>query len=334
MPILLPRRSIPADGGTGTNPQTTAGLMALAPPGRIYSKSPFLPYTGTGWKNGQTFEYSIFVNPSNSAQLLMYYTGNALGGVGGGIGLATAAVSDPLDWTDYGSNPVCTPSGVGVRNCTALYDPTNNVIRLYASGDDATILLYTSTNGTTFTAYNGGSPVFQASQCLRSGCTAVSNSAILRADATHWYMYYCHRGSYGILPSIRIATSSDGNTWTDSGESGWAATASTYYSEYLEGMNQIIAMPDGNYILIASCMTTGGAWSCGWASASSPLGPFTPAASPMFLGNPQAGWFDSLLAVNPSVFNLNGEWLLFYSGGNGSPSNYAENHYSTALARF
>lgn len=340
MSLILARRRSPADGGTGQNPQTTAGLLALAPPGRLYSVSPFLPYTGTGWKSGQTFEYSIFVNPWNAAQLLMYYTGEVTGGSGGGIGVATASVTNPTKWTDYGSNPVVTPpSNSQCRQCTALYDPTNNLIRLYVSGDNATILAYTSTDGFTFTAYNGGAPVFQPSQCTRAGCTNVSNAAILRASATSWFMYYCHRGSYGTLPSIRIATSSDGYTWTDHGESGWANSPGTYYATYLEGMNQIVAMPDGQYLLVTSAYAgtppSSSGWSCAWATASSPLGPFTPASQPMFTPNPQSGTFDSGLAVNPSVFNLNGKWYLFYSGSNGSSvGNYNNNQYSTGIAEF
>jgi hypothetical protein len=309
--------------------------MALAPPGRLSSVSPFLPYIGTGWKSGQTFEYSIFVNPWNSAQLLMYYTGEQNGGHGGAIGLATASITDPTHWTDYGSNPVVTPpSDSQCRQCTTLYDPTNNIIRLYVSGDNANILCYTSTDGINFTVHNAGAPVFAPSQCLLPGCTNVSNWAVLRVSATEWYAYYCHRGSAsGTLPSIRIATSSDGYTWTDHGESGWAKVPGTYYAQYLEGMNQILAMPDGKYLLITSAYD-GVNWVSAWATASSPLGPFNPSTAPMFTPNPVRGTFDCDLAVNPSIFNLNGKWYLFYSGSGSHNSDYNNNYYSTGLAEF
>jgi hypothetical protein len=331
MSLVLLHRTPPADGGTGQNPQTSAGLMALAPPGRLNSVSPLLPYIGTGWKAGQTLEYSIFVNPLDATQLLMYYAGLQNPGVNGGIGLATAAVSDPTHWTDYASNPLYT-GGNQVRSNTVLWNPDASKFWMYVSPDDNNINLYTSSLPTG--PFVLDSNVFTPGQCLLAGCTSVSNMAVLRVDATHWYGYFSHRGSYGVLPSIRLATSPDGKVWTDTGQTMWAKSPGTYYATYLEGMNQIIPMPDGTYILVTSAYDSTN-WVCAWASSPSLIGPFTPAAAPMFVKNPTGGTFDCGMVANPSVFNLNGRWYLFYAGSiQPGAGGYSNSYWSTGIALF
>jgi hypothetical protein len=216
-----------------------------------------------------------------------------------------------------------------------VYDPVAGKLNLYASPDDKIMNLYTSSDGTTWTAF-GSNPVWQPSQVSGvSGVTFAANMGVLRVDATHWYGYYSIRSSsQGVLTSIRYCTSTDGKAWTDGGAGNplLTTTAATYYSTYLEGMNQIITDGAGGYGIVTSCYD-GTTWTCGLATGSSPTGPFTLPAAPMFQISSDPGAWDRGVVASPSIYNLNGSWWLFYSGSIGQIP-YTNAYYNIGLAQF
>lgn len=339
MPIGFSKLRLAPNGGTGQNPTTMAGLLALVPPGRLNSINPILPYLGSGWKSGQTFEYVIVPKPGDPTHLYMYYCGEYNGGSGGGIGLAIASASTPTVWTDQVSvNPLVynIPNGTGqVRLGDVVWDPVTSVFNMYVSSDNVTMDLFTSPDGLTWTAYSGN-PVWQSSQVIGiTGVYEVSNMGVLRADATHWYGYYSHRSTQlGTLPSIRLATSPDGKSWTDANVTLWSTLTGTYYSKYLEGRNQILQTPDGNYAIVTSCYNNTN-WVMGMATSSAPNTAFTPLAIPMFTASGVLGSFDSSLVASGAIYNLNGKWFLFYSGSQvPGIGNYGSGFWSTGIAEF
>lgn len=352
MPALLGRRQPLLDGGTGQNPATVAGLLALAPPGRLNSINPILPYLGPapGWQSGQTFEQVVLVDPHNAARLLMYYCGQRNGGIGGGIGRCTASAAAPTVWTPYAGNPLMTAIGdesAGkawysdqIRLDSVIYDPVADQIRLYTTGRNLltghdSVGLWTSpgTDGVAFTQ-NAGNPIWTPAQATGIGgvtVTDVSQLCVYRFDATHWYGYYCHRGSDGVLPNIRLCTSSDGIAWTDTATVAWTKLG-TYDSVYVEGKNQILALDQ--YVLITSSFD-GTHWVCAAGTSPALTGAFTPLATPIFKASGVPGTYDETLVSCPSIYNLNGKWYLFYCGTN-QPlgSNYNVAYWSSGMALF
>lgn len=327
----------PVDGGTGQDPQTASGLLALAPPGRLNSINPIIPHFGdptTGWAGGQTMECCVLVDPHDSSRLLMYFCGQGLDGLNGYIGRATAAVTDPTHWTFDPRNPLF---GGSNRLDSIVYDPVADLFMAYStlSTNNAEINLYTSpgTDGINFTAYPSN-PVFQSSQCLEAGTTNVTQGAVIRIDATHWYMIYAHSGSYGTLPDLRLASSSDGKAWTDTGTTSWAqGAAGAYDSTHLE-WHQIQQTPDGTFLLVAECYD-GTTWTIGAATSPTITGAFTKQASPIFKPSGVDGTFDKIHVATPAIFQLNGEWYLFYCGSHLQPGpSYNNSYWSVGMAKF
>lgn len=322
--------------GSGTNAATITALAALAPPKRLFT-NPIIPCSGVGWKSGQTFESMIIVDPKDSTRLLQFYTGQYNGGHGGGFGLATAPVSDPTRWTDL--TPVApiiwdVNSG-GVRLGSVFYQPSTDEIWLYGSIDNTVMNLYkTPANDLINWVSDGANPVWQPSQVVGvAGVTVVGNMGVLRVDATHYYGYYSLRSSSeGTLSSIRLCTSSDGKSFTDYGTNPLIRVqAGTYYSTYLEGMNQAFAA--GGEVGIVTSTYDGTHWTCGLAIASSPTGPFTMQSAPVFSCSADPAAWDSGLVASPSIFNLNGRWYIFYAGTKGAPD-YNNAYWSIGMAEF
>lgn len=337
MSLIVPRRVRPADGGTGQNPTTASGLLALAPPQRLYSVNPIYTFNGgptVQWNGGQVQEPCIFLDPTNSSQYIMFFCGQFHGGNGGYIARATAPVSNPTQWTVYGTLLF----GGNNRLDSVVWDPVASQFLAYSTvdvgGGNYQVNLYTSSDGFTFTAY-GSNPVWQPSQCTKTGCTTVSNLAVYRADAAHWYGYYAHRGSYGINPDLRLCTSSDGKNWTDTGTISWAQGAGgTYDSQYKE-WHQIIQSPDGTFMLVAECNDSS-QWTIGAATSSSLTGVFTKQSAPIFAGSGNQYDFDSNHVATPAIYNLGGKWFLFYCGTNAprGGSSYSLGYWSMGMAEF
>lgn len=319
--------------------------MALAPPGRQETVNPILSYDlGVAWKGGQVMEPSIIVDPKDSSRLLMYFCGQQHGGTAsgvGGISRMTADADDPKVWTEEPTGPLISPGASGawddvnIRCDCVVYDPVADQFKLYYTGNGGgpdRIGLATSpgNDGLTFTKH-ASNPIFTEAQVTGITASQVCESAVWRADATHWYMFYAHSGSDGQLPNIRLATSPDGIVWTDTGTVSWAKGANGTYDDTFKEWHQITKV-GSDFVLIAECYD-GDRWTVGAASSPTLTGTFTKLADPIFVGSGESGTFDKTHVATPAIYNLDGQWFLFYCG---TPQlqPYSDGYWSLGMARF
>jgi hypothetical protein len=334
--------------GTGDDPETLDGLLALAPPGRDYSVNPILSPVGpsdpTAWDGGQVMECSFILNPTNPNQWLIYYCGEEHVAAGGGIALCTAATNRPLDWTQYASNPIISAGSIpgvnetSIRLDSVVYDPVNETINVYSSGYGSTygaaVSLWTAPadDPTNFTSYSS-TPVWTPAQTGISGVTETSQFAVLRVSADEWYAYYAWRTSSATLPGVRLATSSDGKSWTDA-STQIIGLGSTYDATYIE-WHQILPLPDGNYLLVYECYGTDDLWTVACAYNSVPNTAFTKySGNPIFIGSNVVGSFDQVDVATPAIWQLNGKWYLTYCGTDPPDEGYGYGYWAVGMARF
>jgi Glycosyl hydrolases family 43 len=145
---------------------------------------------------------------------------------------------------------------------------------------------------------------------------AVPESVVL-VGSTYWCSYQDWTGDW----DIRLASASDpagpwtayaGNPIITRTTSGWENVGTSpklYAPEIMQG-------PDGTfYIFYSFCDATDGSdGKIGVASASTVTGPYTKYASNPILSTGTAGAWDSLRVGEPSVFHLDGTWVMAYMG--------------------
>lgn len=282
----------------------------------------------------------------DTTELKMYYS--AFGFTEhGGIALATSPKTyPPTSWTKQGlvfsanETPGQWDSGCirlgnvfKVGSVYYLYYHANSEfipgpVWYGGSGDNA-FGLATSTDGLTWVR-NPGNPIFEHG----GDESAIEDPVVIRVDSTHWYMYYNYRTGGLTLPGIRMATSSDGVTWSRISVQNVLKTGGvgTWDHEYIE--HSQIYYIGGHYVLIYEGFEgwPTGPWSIGIAYSESPTGPFTKySGNPIFSPSGIAGAFDEFHVATPSLFYHNGIWHLFFQGGNVSAS-YGDSFWSMGVA--
>lgn len=181
-------------------------------------------------------EPCILPNPKDPTRLVMFYSGvpekeqhRCY------VGKAWALRSDPFTWHQDAANPVFGPGKDGWDSGSMRLDAV-----LYIPEEDAYYMYYSATHAITqdriglavcpagADGYSdireanirrvGTGPVLAPEEGRPFEESMVSQAAVLRewdagARRWNWFMYYSYRGANGILPGIRLATSSDGKEW-------------------------------------------------------------------------------------------------------------------------
>lgn len=301
----------------GTNPTTYAGLVSLMPP--VRRVAPVLSGIPSSWMSQNVQDPHVLIDPKNANQLLLYFGGVSNSSSMGGVGRATAPITDPYTWTQYGGNPILAAGGAGafdeagVRVDCVVYNATADEFWMYYTGrnlggttDQIGLATSPGSDGITFTKY-GSNPILSPV----APDTHVSNCGVLRDDATHWYMYYCHRTATDVLRSIKVATSSDGLAWTQPGTVVWGTAVGDYDATYKE-LVKIYKFSD-KYALLTSCFD-GITWSAGMASCDTPTGTFVKESDAVFRPGGIVGNFDAYQVACPMFWNSNNHWYLIYQG--------------------
>jgi hypothetical protein len=259
----------------------------------------------------------------------MFYAGMAAPTSTGvmSIGRATATVADPFTWTQYASNPIISgPSGHSIR-----LDSVQRVAGtwyLYSTDVDANdILLYTSTDGFSFTPQ--GAVLTAGGQGCSDG-SVVSQGAVMY-DAGTWRMYYSYRGAQ-TLPGVRYATSSDGITWTKQGcvdviSKGAAGQPDSQFIEW----HQIQKI--GSYYVLSYEGYDGTKWTENIAYSSFPhTGWQKSQINPVFA--PSGSGWDSHHVATPAYFQIGSTWYLFYQGTTAPQGgfSYSSGNWSLGIA--
>ena len=230
------------------------------------------------------------------------------------IGRATATVAYPTSWTQYAGNPIITgPSGHSVRlDSIQLVGGTWYLYATDVTAND--ILLYTSTDGFTFSEY--GAVLTPTGQGCTDG-TVVSQGSVINepSDLTApWKMYYDYRTAGTTLQGIRYAVSSDGKTWSKTAGSSCAnlvSTGTSYDSTYIE-WQQILKI--GSYYELVYGSYSGSTWSTNIAYSTDPASGWQKSlANPIFSPSGGSNW-DGTHVSTGAFYEIGGEWWLFYQG--------------------
>jgi hypothetical protein len=189
------------------------------------------------WESQQVQEPCILLNPKDPTRLVMFYSGvpaahrNLCY-----IGKAWALKSDPFTWHQDENNPILTPSASGwdsgsIRLDTVLYIAEEDSYYIYYSGTNKSIqdrigLAICPTGADGYTAITPSTihrainiPVLTPESKAPYFEEMASQAAVWRERNTlnqnyNWFMYYSYRGKNGVLPGLRLATSTDGIHWT------------------------------------------------------------------------------------------------------------------------
>ncbi|MBP6506504.1 MAG: hypothetical protein KA257_02970 [Opitutaceae bacterium] len=192
--------------------------------------------TGHAWQSQQVQEPCLLPNPKQPGRLVMFYSGvpetNRMVAM---IGKAWADAADPFTWHEAAENPVFAP-GDGwdrgsIRLDCVLYVPEEDAYYIYYSGtvdmiQDRIGLAICPAGGDGYSGItvdaikrHGTQPVLAPEAAAPFYEEMASQAAVWRewdaaAARWDWFLYYSYRGKDGTLPGIRLATSTDGKTWT------------------------------------------------------------------------------------------------------------------------
>jgi len=289
------------------------------------------------WESDEIGDYTVL---EEATRLNLYYTGfnyDTGGGPVNGIGLATSPLAyPPTVWTKHSQifAPNATPAqwDSGFVRLGTVFKVSSTYYMYYTGTPDpgfaggAKIGLATSSDGENFTAY-ASNPVLTISGAE----TYVEDPAVIRMDATHWYMYYSYRQGGNVLPGIRVATSTDGITWTKVGDVLALGTYPAWDSQYIEHSN--VYYIESHYVLLYEGYGGSGLrpWQIGLAYSTDPLATFT-----KFTGNPilspseKGGTFDEYHVDTASFFYKSGVWYMFFGGGDSY--NYGPSRWAMGIA--
>jgi hypothetical protein len=132
-----------------------------------------------------------------------------------------------------------------------------------------------------------------------------------------WYMYYSYRGKNGILPGLRLATSTDGRTWTkhfnenDPGKMGhiFQATPRAYYE-----WHQVFKIGATYILSIEVGVERGVRWRTVLATSLAPDKGWHSLPVDTLLQTKWSGIYqDETLyhLATPAFYHFNGSWHLF-----------------------
>ncbi len=309
------------------------------------------------WESQQVQEPCILPNPKDPERLIMFYSG-----VPSSnrrlcyLGKAWALKSDPFTWHQDEANPVFAPGEQGwdsgsIRLDAVLYLPEEDAYYIYYSGTTASIQDriglaicpagadgYSGINATSIRRV-GTAPVLAPEPAAPFFETMASQAAVLREwNATSrrwdWFMYYSYRGKNGTLPGLRLATSSDGKTWTrhfaadDPRGMGhlFDSTPNAYYE-----WHQVSKIGDTYVLAIEVGTDKGKRWRPVLAVSRHPASGWTQLDVDTVLQTKWSGLYrdDTMYHVaTPAFYQIAGHWYLYVQAcplpGNG---NYIDGHW-------
>lgn len=205
------------------------------------------------WEGDAVYEPTVLVEDT---ELVMFYTaGFGIGGAGAAaaIGLATAPISDPTNWTKYASNPVLGKGGSGVsgiacRNFVLKHGDLYYMYYADTAGAGANLKVATSTDKINWTVV--GTALAYNAQGWMNG---VANTSVWVEQGNQWKMMY--EAWTGTIWKIGTATSTDGLTFTPN-----AANPLTDLQVGTGMYGGAMVLPqrfEGNYVLYYHAATSG-----------------------------------------------------------------------------
>lgn len=286
--------------------------------------------TGLGnFFDSQSFDPCIIVNPLNTDELIMFFSGMAAPIQTGAqtIGRATASITDATTWT-VDASAVLTPSlawetgGDGLRADSIIYNPADAKLYLFYTAKYTTIGVASSDDlGLTWT---------KLGQVLTPSGDEVNVSQFgVLLDGSTLHAIYAYRTAGLVLPAYRYASAStsDWLTWTKGGGDVYSDPEPNRYHEF----HQLLKV-GSTYIICYESGSTTVDYDIRFATSSDPsTGWVVSLVTPYFTKSAEVGAFDRYHVSTPHVHIINGYWYLFYSGAMDHSQPYGTNHWQMGV---
>ena len=310
-------------------PSTATATDLLSSVAGTRTPIPALAPNQGNWFDSQTYDPCVIVNPSDSTQLIMFFSGMGAPVQLGEqkIGRATASIIDPTTWTVSNSgNPVLNATlpwetgGDGLRADSIAYNAIDGKLYLFYTAKAASVGVASSSDlGLTWT---------KLGQALTPTAdeTNVSQMAVL-VDGTTVHALYAYRTAGATLPGYRYASASTSNwlTWTKQPGDVFVDT-----NPPLPRMMEFhhLFKVGSTYVIAYECGGTSIDWDIRFATSSNPasgwvISPITP----FFVKSGVPGAFDRYMPATPHVMVINGYWYMFYCGAMDHDIPYGTNHF-------
>jgi len=257
-------------------------------------------------------------------ELRLYYQ------IHGGIGFTYAVCNKDLTKWNYHTewnNPVFAYENAGVPEGSTGIRMGNifkvdDLYYLYYGSEPATnAYLATSTDGINFTPHPSN-PILTPGE----EDTLIGLPFVTKIDDT-FYMYYTDFDTNFTHPvRHKVASSPNGINWTKEGLC-YTLTSGGYDSTLIEDKTVFY---DGTNIFILYEGYNGSFWSAGIVKGETPLGPFVKSSVPLLQKSSDPNAFDYNHIATPYIYDLNGNLILFYQGGNSEY--YISSEFSFGLA--
>jgi hypothetical protein len=294
---------------------------------------------GKDWQAQQVQEPCILPNSKAPGRLVILYSGVSPSNKAvARFGKAWADEASPLTWNEDKSNPFFGPSKSGwdsgsIRLDCFLYIPEEDSYYIYYSGTAAKIqdrvglaICPAGSDGyASLVAENvvryGDKPILAPEPAAPFFETMASQAAVFRewnatTSSWDWYMYYSYRGKNGILPGIRLATSSDGKTWTrhfnpdDPRGMGhvFDSTPGAYYE-----WHQVFKKDDTYILCIEVGPQAGQRWRPVLAVSKHPTKGWTQLSPDTILQTEWTLYRDDAFyhVATPALYQIRGQWYLY-----------------------
>jgi hypothetical protein len=298
-------------------------------------------YGGGGWKNGQVQEPCILINPKDAGKLIMFYAGMQHGGSKGCHGKAWANVSDPFTWHEDTNNPLLrsdptiSSEGGNLRIDTVIYNEALDEYWIYYTGGNKVIHLATCPVGkdgynemvTANIKRHEDNPILTPNGQGRDDESNVSQAAVFRENSL-WYMFYSYRGENGVLPGIRLATSSDGKKWTKTTDPDLlTAMPEQRYIEW----HQVYKI--GNrYVMFYEGYNGGTRWGADVATSLNLTKDWKKSSVNLFDQTKWANYSDDTMfhVATPAIYNINNKWHMYFQAASksGHPGGYTRQNWA------
>lgn len=319
---------------------TAAFAASSAAPAAVRGRV-FIDRLSAPWQSQQVQEACVLPNPKDPEKLIMFYSGvPAANRRTCFIGKAWALKSDPFTWHQDPANPVFLPAGGeawdsnSIRLDAVLYIPEEDAYYIYYSGtrslvqDQIGLAIcpagadgYSDVTPATIRRW-GTAPVLAPEPAAPFHEVMSSQAAVLRewnaeTKRWDWTMYYSYRGKDGVLPGLRLATSSDGKTWTRQFNAndprGMGQIFPSIPNAYYE-WHQIFKVDDTYVLSIELGIEKGQRWRTALAVSKSPRTGWQPLPPDTVLQTQWTGLYrdDAMYHVaTPAFYPIDGRWYLY-----------------------
>jgi predicted GH43/DUF377 family glycosyl hydrolase len=284
-----------------------------------YASNPILVSGGGGaWDNGWVHPNSL-IDMGNGTYRLYYSANNTPGDSNTPDHIGYATSTDGIAWTKYVSNPIVSPGAGGAWDDTkvdhfCVIRESASVWKAWYMGSNGSLLRIgyaTSSDGITWSK-SGSNPVLSSTAATWDSAFVVP-SKVLFISGTY-YLFYWGGTSTGTQTTwkIGLATSTDGITWTKSGNNPILSGAGS--GDWDAGVLDVDVVHIGNtfFMFYQGNVSSGNNSAIGIATSTDLINWTRYSTNPFPRGG--GGSWDSDWNEGPTLARIGTQWMMYYMG--------------------